>query len=702
MQHSTESAQDPTVDKNTKKFLIFQLGEEHYATPLLSVKEIVEPHNYTPVPNCQPYFLGVTNLRGQILGLIDLRKKLGFQPENRVRMSYMVFDTESGLLAALVDEVLSVTTIKDEDIEKRVSGDAKARNFLLCELTNNTTYWFREPIQLRAFEDWVSDWHAHNSEKFKVWCSACSTGEEAYGIGLMLETYRRRHADFDYDILGLDIDPKVVNKAKKAIYSKRGLKDIPEKYHPLIRLGSGKTQDYFTLNREILKRSHFRTGDLNNLRENSKFDAIFCRNVLIYFSSGEVEAILSRLRDRLESHGILHLGQSEASEYQHIKLEPIGKSRYQKKVAFGAKPEPRTDEKGFPLPEKLVQPQPYTQSPIRLLMVDDDKVQTKLVSKILECPEIEILVAPSTAEADKFLQSEPIDVILLDWQLPDRQGPEWLKDIRNSGNKTPVIFSSSFSANQDKKVIEILENYAQEVFSKGRLAKESHIFKEQIFALARQVKNQEERLVVGIDEKQDIQSMDVIGIGASTGGPVVVPELLRRLSRDCPPILVTQHIDSHFADAYAERLAEKSSLARGTASHGAPLERGKLYVAPADTHLGVSYDRFSGHLKMLTSRHNNESGFKPSVGFLFDSLAKLDAGKVVAAGVLMTGMGTDGSSSLVNMKKQGHLTFCQDQSSCAIFGMPRVAIENGGAGFVGNPSQIANRLNMAMAHKKVA
>ncbi|MGE0174536.1 MAG: chemotaxis protein CheW [Oligoflexales bacterium] len=108
-----ETAQD-------NRYLVFKLAGEYYATPLLGVREIVEPQDYKPVPNTMKHFLGVINLRGQIVGLIDLRLRFGLASQNKDEQpALVVFDSPSGPLAALVDRVESVSTIHDADIERK-------------------------------------------------------------------------------------------------------------------------------------------------------------------------------------------------------------------------------------------------------------------------------------------------------------------------------------------------------------------------------------------------------------------------------------------------------------------------------------------------------------------------------------------------------------------------------------------------------
>lgn len=110
---------DDFEDTSENRYLIFNLREEQYATPLLGVREIIEPQEFKPLPNTMPFFLGVINLRGQIVGLIDLRLRFGLPAETHENMALIVFDTPSGPLAALVDHVTSVQTIEENNIERQ-------------------------------------------------------------------------------------------------------------------------------------------------------------------------------------------------------------------------------------------------------------------------------------------------------------------------------------------------------------------------------------------------------------------------------------------------------------------------------------------------------------------------------------------------------------------------------------------------------
>ncbi|MEZ4873329.1 MAG: chemotaxis protein CheW [Bdellovibrionales bacterium] len=102
----------------TEKYLIFYIGRELYGTPLLEVREVVEAQNIKPIPNVKSHFLGVTNLRGQIVGIVDLNILFNVQPnQDKSLRSFIVFDTEAGQIGASVDKVLSVEDLSEKDIE---------------------------------------------------------------------------------------------------------------------------------------------------------------------------------------------------------------------------------------------------------------------------------------------------------------------------------------------------------------------------------------------------------------------------------------------------------------------------------------------------------------------------------------------------------------------------------------------------------
>ena len=183
--------------------------------------------------------------------------------------------------------------------------------------------------------------------------------------------------------------------------------------------------------------------------------------------------------------------------------------------------------------------------------------------------------------------------------------------------------------------------------------------------------------------------LNVVAVGASTGGPAALTELLRTLPRNFPtPVLCVQHIaaSEQFAVAFSDWLAGQTSRNVRYAVDGTPISRcaGQILLAPPDRHLFVR-DQL---LRLSTSppRHS----CRPSVDVLFESVAE-EFGPS-AAGCLLTGMGRDGATGLLQMRARGAVTFAQDEGSCTVYGMPREAALIGAAQHVLPPARIAGRL----------
>jgi two-component system chemotaxis response regulator CheB len=157
-----------------------------------------------------------------------------------------------------------------------------------------------------------------------------------------------------------------------------------------------------------------------------------------------------------------------------------------------------------------------------------------------------------------------------------------------------------------------------------------------------------------------------VAIAASTGGPPALADLLAKLGGLRAAVLVVQHLHADFMDGFVQWMARVSALPVQPAAHGTPLQRGGVYIAPADKHLRLGRDR-----KLLLS-DEPRSLHRPSGDVLFESVA-LNAGHQ-AVGVLLTGMGDDGARGLLALRTSGGVTIAQDEATSAVYGMPRAAV----------------------------
>jgi two-component system chemotaxis response regulator CheB len=168
--------------------------------------------------------------------------------------------------------------------------------------------------------------------------------------------------------------------------------------------------------------------------------------------------------------------------------------------------------------------------------------------------------------------------------------------------------------------------------------------------------------------------------------------VLGQMPTDCPPIVIAQHMPAGFTARFAARLNELSAISVSEAQDRMPLERGRAYVAAGDHHLRV--ERSSGQLKCRVVQGELTSGHRPSVDVLFTSVAETVG--PLAVGAILTGMGRDGAAGLKKMRDAGAYTVGQSQSSALVYGMPRVAFEEGAVAEQASIEMIAAKLANAL------
>ncbi|MGL4313791.1 MAG: CheB methylesterase domain-containing protein, partial [Sphingomonas sp.] len=178
----------------------------------------------------------------------------------------------------------------------------------------------------------------------------------------------------------------------------------------------------------------------------------------------------------------------------------------------------------------------------------------------------------------------------------------------------------------------------------------------------------------------------LIAVGASTGGVEALQVLLQNFPTDCPPTVIVQHINGHFAEAVARRLDQWCAPKVTVSEPDLLLKPGHVYLAPGnDRHLQIRSSSSGFTAKMRVG--DKVAGHRPSVDMLFHSVA--EAAGSDAVGILLTGMGSDGAHGLLAMHKAGAATIAQDQATSTVFGMPKAAIGLGAARLVAPIHRIA-------------
>lgn len=328
------------------------------------------------------------------------------------------------------------------------------------------------------------------------------------------------------------------------------------------------------------------------------------------------------------------------------------------------------------------------------MIVDDSAVVRQTLSEVLSKePDIQIMATASDPydAAEKLKKSVP-DVIILDIEMPRMDGLTFLKKLMTQ-HPIPVIICSSKAEEGSQNVFQALQFGAVDIIQKPKIG--TKVFLEEsmvmisdavraayltsVKKLPRAIHSVSPKLTADVilpitRPNLSIETTEcVVVVGASTGGTEALRVFLEQLPIDCPGIVIVQHMPEHFTAAFASRLNSICDVSIKEAENNDTILRGRVLIAPGNKHLLLKRAgaRYYVEVKTgpLVSRH------RPSVDVLFRSTARY-AGKN-AIGVIMTGMGDDGSRGMLEMKNAGAYNLAQDEKSCIVFGMPKEAIKAG-------------------------
>lgn len=340
------------------------------------------------------------------------------------------------------------------------------------------------------------------------------------------------------------------------------------------------------------------------------------------------------------------------------------------------------------------------QKKISVIVVDDSIfIRRAIKDMIVSDPALSVIAeAGNGSEAvEKVLALKP-DVVTLDIEMPVMTGLEALRKIMQE-RPTPVIMVSSLTTEGAKATMEALDLGAVDFIPKNLEGKTLNILRLKMDLLEKIKKVAGSRL--SAIRKRTITSVPValpiqvsgrfksVAIGASTGGPRAVQEIIPRLPQDFPvPILVIQHMPSLFTQMFAERLSQMSKLQVIEARAGEKLMRGHVYVVPGDYHLTVK-KRGPDALVQL-AKEPADAPYKPSINLTMISLAEAFPGACM--GVILTGMGSDGLDGFRAIRSSRGYTVAQDEATCVVYGMPKAVIDAGVVDKVLPLDEIANEI----------
>ncbi len=339
---------------------------------------------------------------------------------------------------------------------------------------------------------------------------------------------------------------------------------------------------------------------------------------------------------------------------------------------------------------------------IRVITVDDSAFARYSITRQLQSdPDIEVIdFARDGAEALEKIQMLKPDVVTLDVEMPRMDGITALERIM-SICPTPVVMLSSLTGKGTEATIRALERGAVDFFLKPSLAipagihEETHdlIAKIKMAAKVNIIKlNGGSRVNKTLPPKVQhrtgelISPSNIIVIGSSTGGPRALYQVIPALPAQIPAaILVIQHMPPNFTRTLAERLNQVSQIEVKEAAEGDMLRQGQALLAPGGYHTQINK---SGMIEL--NQKPPIMGIRPSVDLAMESVAPVFRTHTV--GVVLTGMGSDGTKGTSLIKAAGGKVVAEDESTCAVYGMPRSVVEAGNADSIVPLPQIANEI----------
>ena len=340
---------------------------------------------------------------------------------------------------------------------------------------------------------------------------------------------------------------------------------------------------------------------------------------------------------------------------------------------------------------------------IRLLITEDSFSVVEVLETIFKSNgEIEVVGwAKNGKESIQLTRQLRPDVVLMDINMPVMDGLEATRLIM-SRKPTPILILSSLIKDDSRICFEALRAGALDIMEKSvlllnqsdELHKMELIRKIKIVSKIRPIHliYHHKRGSLTYREVCNTRVGRILMIGASTGGPPAIYSILKNFVPDFPiPILIVQHIFDGFTQGMVEWLSSCCSIKVKLAEDGEEVVKGVAYFPPDDFHLAVD----NSH-RIILSKEKPIGGHRPSVDFMMKHVARVFGEESI--GIVLTGMGRDGTEGLKAIKEQGGKTIVQDEKTSVVFGMPKSAIDAGVADRVCSlekmPSEIIRLLSI--------
>ena len=372
---------------------------------------------------------------------------------------------------------------------------------------------------------------------------------------------------------------------------------------------------------------------------------------------------------------------------------------------------------------------------VRVIVVDDSAFMRKAISDMIEsCADFAVIAKfrdgrELVEKVDKF---NP-DLITLEVHMRDLDGRATLKELKRMGKNYPIIMLSSATTEGSELTLECLDNGAitfitkpsgsisldidkvkerlideiKGITSNIRVNKSSNIHMRQIASNKEsEIENKinDRRVNTHFSQRKEIDNsekpspminnkvipknkkIDAVVIGASTGGPKALQQVLTKLPANLNvPVFVVQHMPEGFTKVFAEKLNKVCNLNVTEAEDGMSINRNTIYIAKGGSHMIID-----SSIRVSLNKEPSIWGVRPAVDKLFESASKVYGGNLLS--VVLTGMGKDGAEGSKRIKDCGGITISEDKSTCTIYGMPKAAYETGKIDLVLPLDQICNKI----------
>ncbi len=332
----------------------------------------------------------------------------------------------------------------------------------------------------------------------------------------------------------------------------------------------------------------------------------------------------------------------------------------------------------------------------KVLIVDDSKTIRNILTKVFSSDsELEVCAtAERPSEVEDLIKKHKPDVITLDIHMPEMDGVTLLKKIAPLYH-IPTVMITSISIAEGPLVLEALENGAVDYIQKPEVSHLDRLTPMMIEKVKTAAKAKVQKKASGgrshiaptrLNNEFNLDTL--ILMGSSTGGTEALREILTKLPKNVPPILIVQHIPAVFSLAFAKRMNELCPFEVKEAEDGDEVKINRVLIAPGGMQMKLEHKGGKSVVRLTDDEPVNR--FKPSVDYLFLSATSQLQNHTLA--VILTGMGRDGARGMLELRNKGVRTIAQDEATCVVFGMPKEAINIGGAEFVSPLHDIAAKM----------